>query len=348
MDILFKITSLNPAVPNCVGDSNFQEHYTGINRNVAWGEVTPGIRQATEKFILPYIGDELYSDLTAKYKEGTTLTSEQKEILRMLQDASAYYMAYHLLPERTTFFSSMGMIQNTPSDGSGQPPPQWSWKAARWNALENGDTFLDKALNKLEEYVKAGVAYFDLWKNSKAYKVKTSSFFRHTEQLDEFLNIQNSRRSFISIVKYLREIEEDVIRPMICDDLFAALLVASPTTANQKLIPLIQKVVAYMGAANAIPHHRIVIDGDGFRVVSQTDQFDDRRNQTNNVHAEAIEGLRNGCELKGRKYLEDLKNFLETNSADYPLWTASACYTAPVSTGHTIVVASDGIGGILM
>lgn len=49
MDILFKITAPNPSQPAQVGDTNFLKHYTGINRSMAWDEIAPGIRQASER-----------------------------------------------------------------------------------------------------------------------------------------------------------------------------------------------------------------------------------------------------------------------------------------------------------
>src|SRR5690606_29615724 len=100
MDLLFKITAGSPATPPQIGDTNFIEHYTGANRSMAWGEISPGIRQATEKFVLPYIGTELYDNLAAKYQADTALTDEQAKLLELLQDCIAYYTAYHVLPER--------------------------------------------------------------------------------------------------------------------------------------------------------------------------------------------------------------------------------------------------------
>jgi hypothetical protein len=323
-------------------------HYTGANRSMAWAELLPGIRQATEKFVLPYIGTELYDDLAAMYQADDTLTDKQAKLLELLQDCIAYYTAYHVLPERNAFLSSMGVTQNTPTEGSAAPVNQWGWKAKRWNALENGDTFLDKALAYLEKQVKAEVAYFDLWKASAAYNVKSSSFFRTTEKLDEYLNIQGSRRSFISLVKYLKEVEEDIIRPLLCDEQFAALKALDVETDEDAyaLLHRVRRAVAFLGLHAGIPHHRIAIDGDGFRVVSQTDQYDDRRNQTNNVHEAAIIALSQRAEQNGRRYLIELENFLRDNAATYPLWQDSPCNTAPTKRGHRIVVPADGIGGV--
>jgi len=341
MELVFKvITDPAPAVP-LVGDTNFQQHYSGVNTSMAWAELEPAVRQATEKFVLDYIGSELYDDLADKFQDDDTLSDEQAKALQLLQDAVAFYSIYHILPEKNSVVASMGVMQNTP-DGGSQPVNQWGWKAKRWSALENADTFLDRLLVYLEKMVTDEVDYFDLWKDSAAYNVKTSDFFRHAAELDEYLNIQRSRRSFISLVRFLKQVETDVIKPLLCDDLYAAMLTAPLSDENALLLPYIRRAVAYLGAAEAIPHHRIVIDGDGFRVVSQTDQFDDRRNLTNNTHESAIQALLLRCEEQGRKAVARLAKFLEDNIADYPDYENSPCREQPASKAHTIVMTSGG------
>jgi len=203
-------------------------------------------------------------------------------------------------------------------------------------------------LSYMEKQVGAGDGGFDTWKNSAAYKLKTCDFFRHTAELDDYLNIQNSRRSFISLTRYMKQIEEDVIRPILCDDLYALVIASTPLDADAKLLPFIKKAVAYLGAAEAVPHHRIVIDGDGFRVVSQTDGWDDRRNLTNNVHEGAVQALMTRCLEQGRRAVAKLVQFLEDNIADYPAYEESACRTKPVEKSHSIRQAADGIGVVGM
>ncbi len=345
MELVFKvITAPAPPVPT-VGDTNFQQHYSGVNTSMAWAELEPAVRQATEKFVLDYVGSELYDDLADKFQNDTSLTDEQAKALLLLQDTVAFYAIYHILPEKNSVVASMGVVQNVP-DGGAQPVNQWGWKAKRWSALENADTFLDRLLAYLEKQVAASVIYFYLWKDSAAYNVKTSDFFRQTAQLDEYLNIQQSRRSFISLVRFMKQVEEDVIKPILCDDLYAAMLVYPLTDENTLLLPYIRRAVAYLGAAEAIPHHRIVIDGDGFRVVSQLDGFDERRNLTNNTHETAIGSLLLRCEDQGRKAVARLSKFLEDNLADYPDYKNSTCRELPTSKAHTIVNSTDEVGAV--
>ncbi len=346
MQLVFKvITDPAPTTPS-VGDTDFKAHYSGVNHSMAWDELTPAIRQATEKFVLDKVGSELYDDIAAKYNAGTSLDAPQAQTLTLLQDCIAFYTIYHILPEKNSVIASMGVVQNAP-DGGSVPVNQWGWKAKRWSALENADTFLDRLLNYMEAQVVASVAYFDLWKTSAAYKAKTSIFFKHTSELDEYLNIQRSFRSFISLIRFMQQVEQDVIEPLLCTGLYDAMKATPLSDPNKKLLPLIRRAVAYLGAVEAIPHHRIVVDGDGFRVVSQSDGFDDRRNLTNNTHEAAINALMIRCEKQGREAVARLAKFLEDNVDDYPLYRDSTCREKPASKGHSIVQSADGIGAVL-
>ncbi len=345
MDLVFKV--LTDPAPDVlqVLDTNFQEHYAGVNMSMAWAELAPAVRQATEKFVIPYVGEELYNSLAGLYQASTEMTAEQLKALQLLQDAVAFYTIYHVLPEKNAVVASAGVVQNTPEGGS-TPVNQWSWKAKRWSALENADTFLDLLLNYLEKQVIAEKEEFNIWKDSAAYKVKVSDFFRHTAQLDEYLNIQMSRRSFISLVRFMKQIEEDVIKPVLCTELYDAVTGINISEENKLLLPYIRRAVAYLGAAEAVPHHRVCIDGDGFRIVSQTDQFDDRRNLTNNVHESAVQALMQRCEEQGRKAVARLAKFLEDNLSDYPDYEDSDCREKPTRNAHTIIQSADGIGAV--
>lgn len=350
MDILFKITAPNPSDPPQVGDTNFLEHYTGINRSMAWAEIAPGIRQATERFVLPFVGETFYDYLAENFNTGATLSSNLRKALRYLQDAIANYTVFHLSPERTSFFSSLGNTQTTPSDGSGQPAPQWATKSKRWAALENGDLFLDKLLAFMEQQVMLGTSEFNEWKNDPAYSRATSHFFRHTDELDEHLNMQGSRRAFISLVKYMKRIEEEEIAETLCtaqfDSLAAKYKAGTMNAAEKNLFRLVRKAVANLGLAAAVPHHRVLIDGDGFRFASQVDGFDERKSMTNSFQQEAIQSLQKAAEEKGRAALAAVRSFLKANVSDFALWADSECNQRAAGRSHHIVVSRDGRGGI--
>jgi len=348
MVLLFKHNGSSSKVPLEVGGTNFAQHYSGVNKSMAWDELEPSIRQCTEKFVIPFIGEELYDDLSEKFQDNALATSAQRKAVQHLQDCIAFYAIYHILPEKTGVLASMGVVQNNPTDAT--PISQWSWKSKRADALTNGDFFLEKALAFLETQVIDEVPYFDLYKNSTAYKNKTSAFFRRTADLDDYLNIQNSRRTFVSLIRYVREVEDQFIRPLLCDALFQTMAdpdtANSPTAAVKDLLKSLKKAAAFLGLFEAIPHHRVLIESDGFRFVSESDGYDRKEAQRTEEQSYVITDLRQKAEEKGRKALAEALNILRNNESTFPTWTSSPCYSQVPDTGHTIIVSQNAKGGI--
>lgn len=346
MQLIFKPTTIT--ANNTVGDTNLPNHVTGINVSMAWAEMAPAIRQAVQEFVIPFVGESLYNDLAQKYNAGTVLSSAQAQSLEYLQDAAGWYAIYHILPTKASALSSVGVVQNGP-EGGASPTSQWAYVTKRLAALNSADSAMDRLLSFLDKQVKAGVAYFDLWKNDTSYSEKKSDFFRQVSDLDNYINIKRSFRSFISIIPYLKQVEGRYLKVLLCNTLYDAVLSASPTANNAKLIPYIREAVAYLGAAEALPHHRVVIDGDGFRFVSQTDGFEERRNTTNLQHTQAVGALLEQYRKIGQGALDNLRLFLEANIDDYPDYRDSSCRELKPNNTKTMYSSTDKIGmvGIL-
>ncbi len=347
MQIPFKITASPVPPAPLVAHTNFQNHYAGVNSAFAWSELSPAIRQAAQVYILPFVGLNMYLQLCNKYHTGAAMSAEEQQALEYLQDAAANYAVYHILPQKTALVSTLGTVQQTP-EGGAQPSPQWAWHLKRDDALKVADTALDLLLEYMEQRVAANDALFDAWANDPAYKAKTSAFFRHTAEMDEYLNIKRSRRTYISLIPFFSQVERRVVKSLLCNTLYAQMQTTPLATANEPLLPLIREAVAYLGAAEALPHHRVVIDGDGFRVVSQTDGNTDRRNLTNNVNESAVQALLAKYQERGAEAIRELKTFLEENLQAFPDYASSSCREKPANKGHSILQSTNGIGTVFI
>ena len=210
MDLLFKVVDPVDATRPKVGESNFKKHYPGANKNMSWETLEPFIRQATQKYVIPYIGRDQYDDWAEAFQNDDIVLqlAEVKEPMEMLQDAIAHYTIFHAAAKLNVTVTDMGAQQNSSSEGTSTPPSQLAFKTLRWDALKDADNFLDTTLQEMEKQVLAGINFYNPWKDSAEYNFKKNNFFRHTHELDEFLNIQGSFRSFVALTKYLTKAEE--------------------------------------------------------------------------------------------------------------------------------------------
>ncbi len=154
---------------------------------------------------------------------------------------------------------------------------------------------MDKALAFTEDKIEEGESFFDVFKISEAYLNQGSNFFRYTSELNECLNIHNSRRTFLAISKYLRAVENRTVKPILCDTTFNNLVTGidenNLTEVNEALLEKVKPVVTNYGSVEAIPHLALLLEADGIKFLSQSDMLNDKRNTTNAQHFKMIEKL---------------------------------------------------------
>lgn len=334
-----------------ISDTNFAEHYPSIHQSMSWGSIQPFVRQATDEHVLPFIGETLYNDLATKFENGTTLTPTEETFLAKLQDTIAYYTIYLATPFVNVTIGDMGVQQSSSSDGTSTSASQWAYKNIVWKVCLQADTLMDKLLSWMEKRVKAEDPYFSDWKISDEYKAGTSPLFRRIEELEKYINIRNSRRTFLALLPYLEKVYQKHIIPVIGQELFDQVTeqvrANSLSPANLKLLPVIQRVAAEWMVVLAIPHLAVVMEGSGFKIVSESDGMSHRSNLQNQQHMEAINALKYQAESDGKTFKAELFSFVYSNQADYPLFTASDVFIT--ETADEIVrTPCNNVGGILL
>lgn len=351
MDLLFKLNEALPAdTKEEIRHYNFKEHYPTLNASMAWATVKPFIRQVTQEYIIPYLTQNLYDAIATIYTGGSP-NAWQAEIIEKLQDAIAYYTVYEALPHVNITVSDMGAVQASASDGTAHPTNQWSYIQTRWNAIKKADTFMDMALALIEKGIEDEESLFDAFKASDTYKNQGSNFFRYTSELNEYLNIHNSRRTFLAMAKFLIAVEKRYLRPILCETTFDALVLGinenNLSEVNEALLEKVKPVVANYGLVEAIPHLAILMESDGIKFLSQSDMLNDKRNLTNAQHYKMIEKLQYKAEDNARTARADLIDFLNNNDDDYPDWKSSDCYVDWDSETDA-AYPDDHVGGILL
>lgn len=350
MTLLFKVENPHDADNPVVGDTNFKKHNPTVNISMSWETLEPLIRQATEDYIFPFIGEEWYDEIAEYYDLDAVITDEEKTALQLLQDSIAWYAGMSAMQGLNVTTADMGIQQNSSKEGVSHPTTQWAYKDALRNALASADRKLERLLNYLEK----NVSQFTTWSSSDAYNVKTSDFIRRTVQLDEILNIKKSRRSFVALSTWLKRAEYDHLLPILESTTFntyATKIKAGTalTDLEKELVRLCRDVVAFKGLASAVPHLALSIEDDGFRVISHTDGFQDKRNTTNAQHLKLIDALRIDAEKKGETAISCLLAFLYKNKATFTDWADSDAYENMASVkSKEVIYSPNGRGGIML
>jgi len=348
MTLLFKATDPQDVDHPIVGDTNFKKHNPSVNLSMSWDTLEPFIRQATEHNILDFVGEDFYNEIALMYDAGTTSSASEERVLKYFQDAIAWYTGVIAMESLNVTMADMGIQQNSSKEGVSNPTTQWAFKAALKNALKNADLALDRLLSYLEKHVDE----FQTWKNSDAYNVKTSNFLRRTADVDDILNIKNSRRSFVALSSWMKRAEEQHLLPIIEQTTFDTFStkVKEGTLTNdieKKFVKIARDLVAFKGLANAVDHLAISVEDEGFRVVSHTDGFEDRRNASSAQHLKLQAALKMSAEKNAKEAEACLIAFLYKNKDSFPDWVASDAYQTMVKRNSTKVLSSPNRRGAI-
>ena len=333
-----------------IGESNFKEHNPTVNVSMHWSTIQPLIRQATEEYVLDYVGEELYNHLADKFQDNGTLTDKEKRALQLMQDTISWYSGMVAMQTLNVTPGDMGVMQNSSKEGVAHPTSQWAFKDALKSSLSNGDKKLERLLN----YLETNVADFEKWKTSSAYNIDTANFLRRTKDADQYLNLKKSRRSFVALSKWFRIAEEKYLCPIL--DKITFKTYSDKFKAGEQLndiekqfIRLCQKVVAWKGLAEGHPHLAISVEEDGFRVVSRTDGFQDKRNTTNAQHLKLQQALLASAKQYGDEAEACLISFLYQNQDTFTDWAGSdSAKTLHSKKSIKVIHSPNGRGGIML
>lgn len=349
MKSIFKKATGAPGPNDKVGDYNFKDHYPDVNRNMMWSELEPYIRQATRRFILPFIGQDLYDDLADTIQAGGALSDPQKEFVERLRDAVAYCAIMTTLPKKKTVVASMGAVENVAKEGT-TGTSQWGFRTTLWSIAQDADRNTDEMLEYLEARVKAGDTNFDLWKDNDAFLVGKSDLFRLTGDFQACQNINNSRRTYLTLLPVLKQVVKQHIVPILSQAQYDALVTAireDTLTAEQDLLlGHVRAAAAAWAVYYATNKVAVLPDQDGWRVIGNSDAVD-QRSYSAEVTQGAIQRIRDAAEQDARMNTADLTVFLAENADDYPLWKASSSNPAN-DTSYPVMPFGTDYGAVMM
>jgi hypothetical protein len=336
-----------------VGDTDFEEYYPRINTNTDWALLLPYINDALDMYIIPFIGEAFYTTLMERSAvEG--VTASEIKALQLLKRAVAYYMAMYAYPKEQDLFSDLGVTQNSPENAHSTSVAVF--KSKLWNLTLTADDHLDALLAFLEVRVKANDTRFDIFKTSTAYKNGKSDLFRDAFELQEFHNINRSRRTYLSLLPSLADAAELYIIPNIGQGLYTQVVAQfhsnTLSVANEKLLKHLRRVAVKYAIVIASDTEGLLFDNySAVRVVSNPEGMDTREGQIT-ARMNARKSARMTTENIANRYLSTLRDFLDAHSADYPTYAAEMITPIDNRRRNKIITSRDcdgrTVGGIML
>lgn len=302
----------------------FRTYVTRISKNYTWEDLVPYILKAEIKYIVPAIGQEFYDELVAA--KAATPTPEQTKAIEKLQFPIAYFAMLEGYPIFAIQIGNAGIGQGTSQ--TTQPQAQWQAFQILSSFADDGERFLDIAL----EYLEKNISDYSTYADSEEYTIAKELFVNTAKDLSRYVPMFNSRRAFQALRPYMRLVQTDTIPTTIGQDLYDYLLEkikdSAATDLELKLIEKIGRVVALMAARNAFQELAIAYNGRGFRVLSDNDSII----QKLAIQPEKLQPIISDMANNANTFLLGLKKHLQDNATDWPLYQDSDAYIADNET----------------
>ncbi|MFA9221020.1 MAG: DUF6712 family protein [Sediminibacterium sp.] len=302
-----------------------------IAANTSLEVLTPFITQVETEVLIPVLSQTQYDDLNTKYLN-TNMSADEKTLVDKIQKALAPLVMSAAAPEMNLTISDLGMQMH--SSENAKQPFQWMIRDYQRSRERVGYSALEQMLIYLEQKK----LVFTLWAASASFTEYKECYINTALDFSNLVNIRNHRFTFLALKPFMKDVEEEHIVPMIGATYNAALKAiinagSAPSAANAKVILLIQKAVAHLTIAEAIPLLGIEISSLGFivtSVVSSTDNDTEKKAAPNEFLSNTIEFQKQ----KGKSALKLLRDLLYSSATDYPTFTAdTSVYITPPTDG---------------
>ncbi|MFA5817409.1 MAG: DUF6712 family protein [Bacteroidales bacterium] len=302
--------------------------YIPVSAATSFANISPFIQAAEVSYIIPLLGDALYSQLMAYYTIPATLpdgvTSGNKAkfdtLLEYVQRALinlTYYSGYDFM---NTIMNDAGFHRQESDNEKGLY--KYQEEAVKSTFRNNGFNALDTML----AYIEADLTTFPKFKTSANYTLRKSSIVPDTQTFDAIFDINSSRLVFLKLCRFIAQVEDFEIGALLGTKLYnlvkSEIVKDSPNARILALIPHIQRPLAYLAVSRASFQLGMNVTDKGLFFESQETTLLNSSVQKP-LTDQQYYLLATKCEKTGNDYLELLRSFLLANRSDYPLYVSS-------------------------
>lgn len=298
--------------------------FADIHKQTDWDTLLPYVQQAENDYIIPLIGEEQFEYFNSAIKAQNDTEANfnfifqdvtENKLFKLLATALANFALYEAFPFLNTSLGDIGVQQQSSKEGTSAPAAQWRYESRRSAHLNTGDSYIEKTL----EFLEKNAASFPLWSNSEYFTINKDLLIGDSAMLTTYLGMNDSRRAFIAIRPYIRLAEKDIIailgKPLF-DSIKEEGATLPSTIPNKILLEGAREAVAWTAYYYALPFLSIRINGDGVQVVSKNDSI----NQRSSASKDDKETARAQAGRFSDKFLNTLRQFMDINIDEYPLY----------------------------
>lgn len=292
-----------------------KKHNSSITRGLEVASLQSFLADAYNMKIIPAIGRAQFNALV-EGKAGFAAGSNEEALLHLVQKAAANFAVGFYVAYGSVLLNNSGAQVST--SATMRPASDKKLIQLRRQSIADGHTALEMAVEFLEE----NLVSFPLYRDAAVHHQNRALFINSSTEFNAISTIRVDAQLFESLRNYQRGIEWDQIRSLLGETLFDALkakVVAGDLTDDEKaLLTRIQRALAPLTVAEAIPYKQITIEAGGIFQLSDTvGGISGNVENKNPANESAVQGAMVRLISKGESELESLRRWLNANQAKF-------------------------------
>ena len=279
-------------------------------------DLQSNLYEAGEKYIIPYIGLDIWEKVLSDYN-AETLSTEHQLLLPYLQRPLIHFTLYHQVPESAVEWQNSGFTQRTgdnykTADFRDVIKLQRSFEVKAWDNLE-----------RLILYIERKVSDYPLYANDDEVRRRnTAHFINNAFTFNMNYDILGGRLTFEGLRPMLHDLEEFLIKTTIGEAYFNELIEEiynkNISTHNKKPIDFIRKALAYQCIHEAITQKSVRMEGKHIVLNYDVKGYDTKKPAlTKNYSDKKYQAYDFAA-----RWLDRLTAILQKNQNDYPSYAA--------------------------
>lgn len=299
--------------------------YLRIDITANSADTLPDINTAERKYLVPVLGNTLYSLLQQAYDTDVIPGTRYAALLELAQAVIAplaYFNDRALINVRIT---EAGFRKSMTADQA--PVYKWDYQALASALQERGMEAIENLLALLEQQADT----YPEWKNDPVYGIYTSSIIRTGTVFNESYPLAFPRYCFLQLQPIIRMVEDMYISKSIGAVFFSSLksMVRPGSGPEMEVLRLLRNAIANLTVYHAAGRMGVQVTARGFIVnLLDKEQYDGQQATADN---NSLFKLAEDAERVGHSYLKDAISLLNNTSSTqvFPLYHASSYYESP-------------------
>lgn len=293
--------------------------FIAVGSGTEFARLKPHIQNAESNFIYPILGNDLTTKIQQSFDQTEPpvepYSEKLPELLWLTQKA-----IIHL-----TYWIGFQVLNASISDGGFKRTESEKQKSLfKYQEDELKEYFKTTGFNALDDiliFIENNISEFPDFVNSESWTIRKTNFIPDTKSFDQIVFINNCRLTFLRLNSYMKLIEDFYMIPILgqplFDELKAEIIKKEPSEKSLKILPYIQKPMAFFASAFLMEETGADLLDKGLYFESKTAGFLSNENKQP-AQQEMIISLTKRNRLFAENYLERLKSFIRSNPEDFP------------------------------